>query len=196
MAFFPHELITGQPNNIHRLCRGRKYCLLGRQRKKSDVCTDLRMEGTAAVNGGEDGRMEDNEKLKRDLMGDAYVKEHVNTKTSNCGVDTMILTETLEALDVGKETAASLQDQEERLSRSELLMDSTQYVLDKARVTLRGMTFLGSIRNFFSEVSRLGWRGDFACLGFLLQEQRYKHETFFLFVCLPSLQGTRLEKEQ
>ncbi len=118
------------------------------------------MEGTNAsfTDGGEEiERMSDNEKLKQSLVGDAASRENVDITTTNTmsycgGVDTMVLTETLEALDVGKETAASLQDQEERLRRSENIMDSTQYVLDKARVVLRGMTFLGSIRNFFSEV--------------------------------------------
>ncbi len=153
------------------------------------------MEGTSADSVGEVGWMDNNEKLKRELMGDAYVQENVNTKASNGGgIDPMILTETLEALDVGKEAAISLQDQKERLSRSELFMDSTQYVLDKAMVALRGMTFLGSIRNYFSEVSsRLGWCDDwlhcFIVSSSSRSPQRCKHvrlSFYLLFVCPPS----------
>ncbi len=130
--------------------------------KKSDICTDSMLEGaTTAVAGDEIRKMEGNEKLKYSLMGKAAAaaRENVDTTTtttSNGGVDMTVLTETLEALDAGKETSASLQYQVESLNRSEMIMDSTQYVLDKARVVLRGMTYLGSIRNYFSEVS-LGW---------------------------------------
>ncbi len=130
--------------------------------KKSDICTDSMTEGTTTAVACDDiRRMEGNEKLKYSLMGNAAaaVRENIDTTTtttSNGGVDMTVLTETLEALDVGKETAASLQYQVESINRSEMIMDSTQYVLDKARVVLRGMTYLGSIRNFFSEVS-LGW---------------------------------------
>eukprot|EP01084_Bolivina_argentea_P164240 285554_1 len=125
--------------------------------KKSDICTDSMLEGaTTAVAGDEIRKMEGNEKLKYSLMGKAAAaaRENVDTTTtttSNGGVDMTVLTETLEALDAGKETSASLQYQVESLNRSEMIMDSTQYVLDKARVVLRGMTYLGSIRNYFSE---------------------------------------------
>ncbi len=130
--------------------------------RKSATPTAPMVEGSTTAVAGEEIHkvVEGNEKLKSSLVGNAAtsaVRENVDTitatTTSNYGVDESVLAETVEALDVGKETASALQYQVESINRSEMIMDSTQYVLDKARVALRGMTYIGSVRNFFSEVS-------------------------------------------
>ncbi|CAM9842427.1 unnamed protein product [Chrysoparadoxa australica] len=61
------------------------------------------------------------------------------------------LRETQETLEVGRNTLSTLQGQQEQLEHSEMVVDSTQYLVDKSAQVLRGMTFWGKISNLFRE---------------------------------------------
>ncbi|CAB1101591.1 unnamed protein product [Ectocarpus sp. CCAP 1310/34] len=55
-----------------------------------------------------------------------------------------------ESVEVGREALERLDDQKERLERSEMVLDSTRYAIERSARVLRGMTFWGKIRNAFS----------------------------------------------
>ncbi|CAN0390916.1 unnamed protein product, partial [Ectocarpus sp. 13 AM-2016] len=56
-----------------------------------------------------------------------------------------------ESVEVGREALERLDDQKERLERSEMVLDSTRYAIERSARVLRGMTFWGKIRNAFSD---------------------------------------------
>ncbi|CAM9411844.1 unnamed protein product, partial [Laminaria digitata] len=56
-----------------------------------------------------------------------------------------------ESVEVGRETLECLDDQREKLERSEMVLDSTRYAIERSARVLRGMSFWGKIRNAFSD---------------------------------------------
>ncbi|CAM9503605.1 unnamed protein product, partial [Scytosiphon promiscuus] len=56
-----------------------------------------------------------------------------------------------ESVEVGRETLERLDDQKERLERSEMVLDSTRYAIERSARVLRGMTFWGKIKNAFTD---------------------------------------------
>ncbi|TFJ82291.1 hypothetical protein NSK_006411 [Nannochloropsis salina CCMP1776] len=56
-----------------------------------------------------------------------------------------------ESVAIGRETLTAVAGQQEALDRSEAVVDSNLYVIKKSARTLRGMTWWGSLRNYFSE---------------------------------------------
>lgn len=52
--------------------------------------------------------------------------------------------------------AAAAAAASERLERSEMVLDSTRYAIERSARVLRGMTFWGKIRNAFSDDPQVG----------------------------------------
>eukprot|EP00624_Nannochloropsis_granulata_P000777 evm.model.NODE_13262_length_16184_cov_20.672207.1 len=52
---------------------------------------------------------------------------------------------------MGRETLTAVAGQQESLDRAEAVVDSNRYMIDKSARTLRGMSWWGSVKNYFSE---------------------------------------------
>lgn len=56
-----------------------------------------------------------------------------------------------ESIAMGRETLTAVAGQQESLDRAEAVVDSNRYLIDKSARSLRGMSWWGSVKNFFSE---------------------------------------------
>ena len=56
-----------------------------------------------------------------------------------------------ESVVIGRETLTAVAGQQEALDRAENVVESNRYMIDKSARTLRGMTWWGSVKNYFSE---------------------------------------------
>ena len=56
-----------------------------------------------------------------------------------------------ESVAMGRETLTAVAGQQESLDRAEAVVDSNRYMIDKSARTLRGMSWWGSVKNYFSE---------------------------------------------
>ncbi|CAM9813511.1 unnamed protein product, partial [Discosporangium mesarthrocarpum] len=75
----------------------------------------------------------------------AHVRSKIDLEKRRRGLQS-----TYESVEIGQRTLETLTDQQERLEHSEVVLDSTNYVVERSARVLRGMTLWGKIQNAFS----------------------------------------------